>query len=221
LNFPPPCTGCGCCADACLYEARELVGKEVTVEALLTELDKDAMFYQQSNGGITLSGGEVMAADMDFVEELLRACRQRGYSVNIDTCGYAPFVYFQRIMEFVDVFLYDVKIMDPAKHKKYTGCDNKLILDNLVKLSSEARIHLRLPLVEGINSSDYDISLVLDFIRPLKIEQVSLLPYHQLGQHKAERLGLSYPNMAPPDAERLEEIRQQFHNSGYLTKIGG
>jgi pyruvate formate lyase activating enzyme len=223
LNTLGSCTACGACAEACLAGAREIAGKYYTVHQLMHELDKDAMFYEQSGGGVTLSGGEVMTADMGFVEELLRLCKSRGYRVNIDTCGHAPFEHFIRILNLVDVFLYDIKVMNPDKHRQYTGCDNKLILDNLIGLSAAGgKIAVRLPLIEGMNSSDEDINEVLNFLKPLNIMLVHLLPYHSTGRHKAERMGLGeHPGLKAPADERLDEIRQKFHRCGYDARIGG
>lgn len=163
-----------------------------------------------------------MAADQDFVLELLRQCRNRGYSVYIDTSGYAPYVNFQRVLEYVDAFLYDIKFMDPVKHRHYTGRSNRLILDNLVRLSrAGARLHIRLPLLEGVNTSDGEIREIIQFLQPLAIQRVYLLPYHDLGIHKAERLGLTSLSFAPPGEERLEEIKAMFEKAGFIAKIGG
>lgn len=220
--MPLSCSACGACAEACLYGAREIAGRLLSVDQVMAEIDKDAMFYEQSGGGVTLSGGEVMAGHMDFVLDLLRHCRQRGYSVNIDTSGHAPFANFQRVLEYVDVFLYDIKLMDSGKHLSWTGHSNKLILENLVKLSAlGASIYIRLPLLEGINSGDGEINAVIQFLRPLNIQRVYLLPYHDLGRYKAERMGLDTFSMAPPGSERLEEIKAMFEKAGYITKIGG
>lgn len=194
----------------------------MSVDQVMAEIDRDAMFYEQSGGGVTLSGGEVMAGDMDFVLDLLQQCRQRGYSVNIDTSGHTSFANFQRVLEYVDVFLYDIKLMDPGKHRHYTGHSNELILDNLVKLSAlGASIYIRLPLLEGINSTDAEINAVIQCLQPLNIQRVYLLPYHDMGRHKAERLGMDTFSHAPPGRERLEEIKGMFEKAGYITKFGG
>lgn len=166
------CSACGACAEACLNGAREIAGKAMSVEQIMAELDKDSMFYEQSGGGVTLSGGEVMAGNQDFLLALLQNCHERGYSVNIDTSGHAPYDNFRRVLEYVDTFLYDIKLMDPNKHQQYTGISNELILENLVKLSATAKIYIRLPLVEGINSNDAEIKAIIKFLRPLDIERV-------------------------------------------------
>lgn len=129
------CTGCETCLDYCVNNAREVSGKQYTVKELVKELEKDRAFYEQSGGGVTLSGGEVLAQDMDYVENLARELKMRGLSLNIDTCGAVPFERIQRILPWTDTFLYDVKLFKEEDALKYTGMDGTLILDNLEKLS--------------------------------------------------------------------------------------
>ena len=149
------CTACGVCTDWCLNNAREVAGKEYTIKELVKEAEKDRMFYEDSGGGITLSGGEVMVQNMDYIEELCRILYNKGYRVNIDTCGYAPYENFKRILPYVDTFLYDIKAMDPEVHKKFIGVDNALILENLKKLSDDgASINVRIPTIGGVNATE-------------------------------------------------------------------
>lgn len=129
------CTGCETCLDYCVNNAREVSGKQYTVKDLVKELEKDRAFYEQSGGGVTLSGGEVLAQDMDYVENLARELKKRGLSLNIDTCGAVPFERIERILPWTDTFLYDVKLFKEEDAQKYTGMDGTLILDNLEKLS--------------------------------------------------------------------------------------
>lgn len=137
------CRLCERCIDMCLNNVRELAGTEYTVTQLMAEIEKDRPFYDQSGGGVTLSGGEALS-QIEFVAALTQACRERGIAVAVDTCGYAPFSSFERILDNVDMFLYDIKLMDAAPHQQYIGQDNALILDNLRKLAQKkARIHLR------------------------------------------------------------------------------
>ena len=130
------CDGCGTCVDFCNQNLREIVGKEYSVDELVKELKKDEMFYEESGGGVTLSGGEVMTADMAYVEELAKKLSRYGITVTIDTCGQAPYENFARILPYVDTFLYDIKTMDSQVHKKYMGTGNETILSNLEKLSA-------------------------------------------------------------------------------------
>ena len=122
------CTACGKCTDYCNRNLREIAGKEYTVNELVKELRKDEMFYEESGGGVTLSGGEVMAADIEFVEALVKKLYHFCISVTIDTCGQAPYENYKRILPYTDTFLYDIKTLDTELHKKYMGSGNELIL---------------------------------------------------------------------------------------------
>ncbi|MDO4789265.1 MAG: glycyl-radical enzyme activating protein [Johnsonella sp.] len=225
--FPVPrdlCDACGCCVEGCFYGAREKAGKQYSVDEIMKEIDKDKMFYEQSNGGVTLSGGEVMAQDAEFVLQILKRCSRMGYSVNIDTCGYASFERFEKILPYVDTFLYDLKHMDGEKHKELTGKDNRLILENLKKLSEKgAKIHIRVPVIEGVNSDDESIARMADFVKNLNITMLSLLPYHEVGKSKYERIDMKYEgeNFCAPSAERMEELKHIFERKNIKVKIGG
>ncbi len=217
------CVFCEKCVDYCLPNAREIAGREYSVAELSREIEKDKPFYEQSGGGVTLSGGEALC-QIDFVTELVTACKKQGVAVAVDTCGYVPFTYFERLLEFTEIFLYDLKIMDSRLHKKYTGQDNDLILENLCKLSAAgARINLRVPLIAGINTGNDNISATIEFIRNLNIAMVNLLPYHNIGKGKYLRLNRKYSGeeLSAPSPERLAEIRGMFAACGLTTKIGG
>lgn len=218
-----PCLSCESCVDACYHNAREVIGKAYTVQELVSEIQKDRPFYEQSGGGVTLSGGEVMT-HIDFVEELVKACRQQGISVAIDTCGYAPWESFMRIIEDVDIFLYDVKCVDKEDHRKYIGKNNDLILENLKKLSDYgANINLRLPLIRGINTDDKHIEQVLDVISNLTITSINLLPYHNFAAGKYKKINMEYLSeiFSRPSDERVAEIQSRFKEANYKIKIGG
>jgi pyruvate formate lyase activating enzyme len=220
------CDLCKGCLDYCINNAREIVGKEYTVAQLIKEVEKDRMFYEESNGGITLSGGEVMTQNMDYVEELLKKLKRRGYNIAIDTCGQAPYENYKRVLNYVDNFLYDIKLMNNEKHIKYVGKSNEVILDNLKKLSEAgANINIRIPMVEGINTDDKSIE---EFIKCLKdninVQKINLLPYHNTGRSKYERLQKVYEgvNFEAPNEERMKVIKEQFEKAGFTNiKIGG
>ncbi len=222
------CTACGVCTDWCITEAREIAGKEYTVDQLVKEAMKDKVFYEQSGGGVTLSGGEVLACqNMDYVEELCRKLHENGLSVYIDTSGYAPYENLKRLLPYVDVFLYDMKLMDNEMHKKYIGVDNTLILENLVKLSNDgAGIYARLPIIGKVNATDEHIESVIRFLEEnhVNIRQVSLLPYHDIGKGKYSSLDMVYEEdeMEKPVAELMQHFKAMFEEHGFnKVKIGG
>lgn len=222
------CTVCGICTDWCVNNAREIAGKYYTVQELVKEAEKDRAFYEQSGGGITLSGGETLAQDMDYIEKLCRILFNKGYSVNIDTCGYAPYENFQRVLPYVDTFLYDIKAMDPEDHKHYMGVDNALILENLKRLSRDgAKINLRIPIIGGVNDNEEFLDQIFTFLRDndIHLTQVNLLPYHNTGAHKYGKLDRPYDEeerLTVPSKERMEQFKNIFTQHGYMnTKIGG
>lgn len=222
------CTACGVCTDWCITEARELAGKEYTVDALVKEAMKDKIFYEQSGGGVTLSGGEVMASQhMDYVEEVCRKLHENGVSVFIDTSGYTDYENLKRILPYVDVFLYDIKVMDPEDHKKYIGVDNALILENLKKLSDEgAGLYIRLPIIQQVNATDEHIESVIHFLKENNIHarQVNLLPYHDIGKGKYASLDMEYheDEMSVPVSELMEHFKSMFEEQGFnKVNIGG
>ncbi len=218
------CHACGSCVDFCLQNARQIAGQPFSASDTLTQLFADQVFYEQSGGGVTFSGGEPLT-HIDVLEPLAAECKRRGLHVCIDTCGHAPTDSFHRILPHADLFLFDLKHMDPAQHHRHTGQDNRLILDNLRNLSdARANIFLRLPLIEGINDDAANVSTTLAFAKTIRLRQVNLLPYHATGRSKYDRLGLktlTETALAAPTPERLEEIRRQFVASGFTTYIGG
>lgn len=218
------CVNCGICADACNYTAREMAGKEMSVREVFRVAMQDEIFYEQSGGGVTLSGGEVMTQDMDYVVSLLKLLKRRGIHVAIDTCGFAPYENFEKVLPYTDVFLYDLKLMDNEKHRKYIGVPNDLILDNLKKLDAAgAKLNIRMPLIEGVNCDEDHIGQTLALLRTLHPVKVNLLPYHNTGKSKYSRLQQEYADdkLHVPSAEWMEATRQRFVAAGFETKIGG
>ena len=221
------CTLCGNCENFCLQGIREMVGQEYPVKALVKELMKDLMFYEQSGGGVTLSGGEVMAMSTDYVLAIAKALKKEEVSLTIDTCGYVPYEKFEAILPYVNTFLYDVKVMDPKLHKKYIGVDNKLILDNLVKLSDAgARIYIRIPTIKEVNGNEENMKETIRFLKEHDIHpaQVNLLPYHNTGSSKYPKLDMEYKgtDLTAPAKEEMEAFVKMFQDAGFSnTKIGG
>ena len=221
------CRQCGACVDICAHGAREWAGEPWEVRDLVRALEKDRMFYEQSGGGVTLSGGEVLAQDMDYVEALARRLYEDGVSVDIDTCGHAPYEHLKRVLPYTDTYLYDLKLMDPELHKEYIGVDNRLILENLKKLSADgAKINIRLPLIDGVNASDEHIDQVIRFLKEndIRVWQVNLLKYHNTGSSKYKKLGRDYDGacMAVPDDAWLNQVVETFKQNGFPNiHIGG
>ena len=217
------CSACGQCADLCLGDARTLSGhKRYTLPELLCELEKDRVFYEESGGGVTFSGGEALC-QAEAVENLARSCKERGLHVALDTCGHVPFSAFERLLPWTDLFLYDIKHHNSQQHLRHTGQENTLILDNLKKLAAAgAEIFLRLPLIEGINAADTDIEAYIHLLNPLPPRRLFLLPYHAAGVSKWQRLGRKErPALAAPSAERLDTIQRRFAAAGFTVQIGG
>ena len=221
------CRTCGKCVNYCPAGVREIIGNEYSVRALVKELLKDQMFYEQSGGGVTLSGGEVMSMDADYVLAVAKALRREDVSLTIDTCGYAPYERFEQLLPYVDTFLYDVKLMDPEKHKEYTGVDNALILENLTKLAAAgARIYIRIPTIRGVNATRENMQETIRFLKEHDIQpaQVNLLPYHDTGSGKYPKLDMEYKGteLQAPDKEEMEALADLFRDAGFTnTKIGG
>lgn len=221
------CNGCGTCVDYCNLNLREVAGKEYTISELVRELKKDEMFYEESGGGVTLSGGEVMMADMDYVVELAKRLDKMGISVTVDTCGQAPSENFERLLPYVDTFLYDIKTMDNDVHKKYMGMGNEQILKNLEYISSKgARIYIRIPVVREVNGSIEDMGAIIDYLKEkqIRVANVNLLPYHNTGSGKYEKLGLTYKgtDLHAPSNDEMEQFVTLFKESGFHNvKIGG
>jgi len=218
------CDRCGACVDVCYAEAREMVGRRVDVAELVLEIEKDIPFYEQSGGGVTFSGGEPLAQP-DFLLDLLRACQERGIHTAVDTCGFAPWEVLERVRGEVDLFLYDLKLMDDAAHRTYTGVSNASIRANLERLSalSEA-IVIRVPIIPGINDGEPHVQQMAAFVAGLPhVERVDLLPYHHIAADKYRRLGMTYrlPDVPPPTDARMHAIGQIFESSGLSVKIGG
>lgn len=219
------CAACGKCVEACAGNAREISGHEYTVDELVKEAVKDRMFYETSGGGVTLSGGEVLASDMDFVEALCRRLHGEGISVNIDTCGHVPYDCFERVLPYTDTFLYDLKLIKSEAHKRYTGVDNALILENLTRLSADgARIFIRIPVIGGVNDTAGNMLGTITFLREKEISvlRVNLIPYHDTGTGKYAKLGKESATFTVPTGEKMAMLEELFIKNGFShTRIGG
>lgn len=217
------CRECGACTEKCYAEALEMIGREETVEDVLAEVLKDKPFYETSGGGMTLSGGEPLM-QLEFSEELLRQAKAAGLHCALETSGFAPFGHIERLLPFVDLWLYDIKAVSEALHRELTGVSNERILANVRELHRRGvALLLRLPLVPGYNDRDEDLQALATLARELPDTQgVEIMPYHRLGEGKLERLGLAdtaravaqspEPSMVHAWIDRLAELGARVIN---------
>ncbi len=204
-------------ADACLYDALRLVGRNVSVGDLVAEAEKDRAFYGRSGGGITFSGGEPLLQPL-FLSELADALRARGLRTALDTSGLAEWKSLERVARKVDLVLYDLKLMDDVGHREYTGASNRVILENLRRLSTLGRpIRVRIPLVPGVNDGPENVRRTAEFLKPLaNVERVSVLPYHKGGRAKTEGLGkdAGFREFAAPSRAAVDAVLAELSCRG-------
>ena len=201
-----------------------MTGHRLSVSEVLSEIRKDGIFYQDSQGGVTFSGGEPLAQP-EFLRSLLRACSSEGIHTVLDTCGLAPTELALAVAAAADLVLYDLKILDDAKHIRFTGVSNALILKNLEAMGKSCgKVWLRIPIIPGLNDAEEDLDAMAHFAASLAgVRQVNLLPYHKTGVHKFARLGWSYKldHVVPPSPQDMESVARRFRAMGLPTKIGG
>jgi pyruvate formate lyase activating enzyme len=218
------CVYCKTCAQACPAQAVEFIGKTMSVEDVVAEIAKDTLFYDESRGGVTFSGGEPLMQP-SFLTGLLKACGDLDLHRTVDTCGYADTRTLLNVATYTELFLYDLKHMDPERHFRYTGVPNEIILTNLKCLSRQgARIIIRLPLIPGINDDGENIERAGAFLSPLAgVNQVNILPYHHTAEAKYKNLGVKYKaaDIKRPPRDQLESIARQLEKYDLQVKIGG
>ena len=202
----------------------KVVGRDVTVNEIMPEILADLPYYRRSGGGITLSGGEVLA-QADFAAELLRACREAGLHTAIESTANAPWSDIEKLLPYLDLYLLDIKHMDSAKHKEYTGVGNERILENARKIAeSGVELIIRTPVIPGFNDTPEDIKAISHFAKTLPgVREHHLLPYHRLGSDKYDGLGRKYSlkEIEPPSKEKMEYLLSVAETSGLKCKIGG
>lgn len=204
------CVGCGACVKNCPTDALQLVGEEYTPEELYKQIQKDIAFYGEE-GGVTFSGGECML-QIEPLAEILVMCKANGIHTTIDTAGYVPYEYFEKILPYTDLFLYDIKSFDKEKHVMYVGVDNELILDNLKKLlKAGANIWIRVPIIPEVNDSETEMKSIKEFLDQWGVpEKVELLPYHPMGGNKYKALGEQPHTFQVPDPEKMKQLKEIF-----------
>jgi len=219
------CNECAMCVEVCPSGALSMAGREMDAEELVAEIEKDILLFDNSGGGVTFSGGEPLFQPA-FLRESLAQCKLRGISTALETSGYTSPKVFESIIDNVDLFLFDLKLLDDEEHRKYTGVSNRIIKRNLMTLVARRReedLVLRFPVITGINDTEKNVEEFLSFVRGLKrIKRVDLLPYHDVSE-KYRRLGLAYKmtTRTAPSEERLQQIKEKLEKMGLEVGVRG
>jgi glycyl-radical enzyme activating protein family len=220
------CDRCMKCTKVCYAKALNPAGKWMTVDEVMQQVLQDKDFYLHTNGGMTISGGELLT-QADFAYALIQACRDEGIGVVLDTSGFGDYDTLARLAENCNCthILFDMKLIDSEKHREYTGVENELILDNLKQLTMDPalnrKIIMRMPLMKDVNDTDEIIKMTCRFYVENQLKSVTLLPYHELGISKKKHLGETPVVFEPPAKERMEEIKQHFIACGMNVEVLG
>lgn len=218
------CVVCGACVDTCPTEARQVAGRDMWVDEVMEEILKDRVFYDDSGGGVTFSGGEPLA-QARFLSAVLDACHSEGIHTAIDTSGLAAQERLLAITQLADLVLFDIKLVDEERHRAHTGVSNAVILDNLQALGqAHSAIWLRVPVIPGINDDSENLEATAQLASSMpSVRQVSLLPYHRLGSDKLKRLGSEdqLDNIEPPTSSHMQDLAAHLEAAGVMTTIGG
>ena len=220
------CRLCGMCTGVCGAKARVLKGNKMTVSEVIEDLDSDEAFYRSSGGGVTFSGGEPLLHP-EFIKEIAADYRAKGFNSAVETCGCVPWENIEKVKDWLDLFLYDVKFVDEEKHIAYCGGSNRRILDNLKKLCETGNVNVivRTPIIPQINDTERDLKLLTEFLGTIqdKLEGIHILPYHNFGISKYDSLGKEYKlsHIKTPDREHMEKIKDMLEQQGLNVLIGG
>jgi len=207
------------------FKRTEEAGRYCSVKDILEVLEKERIFIDESGGGVTFSGGEPVY-QTDFLAEALDAASKEGYHTAVDTSGYSSTEYYERIIPFTDLFLYDIKLMDESEHTRYTGVSNSLIMKNFrLILESGRDIFVRIPIIPGFNDDDKNLKAIKQLLADSKcanLKRISLLPYHKIGKAKYTRFGIPYRmnGTEPAPQERMDQLKDFFAETGIETKTG-
>ncbi len=210
------CRLCLKCRDECPVEAMDVIGRRMTVAQVMADALKDRVFYEESGGGVTFSGGEPLMQP-DFLISLLKACKQANIHTAVETSGHTPWSVLELASGWTDLFLFDLKLIDSQKSRDVTGVSNEIILENLRKLAQIHRnIIIRIPIIPTVNDDIESIRLFAEHLLGLGLKHVSILPYHQTGEDKYVKTGRNYalPEVFPPDSEKMNEIRRSLEKYG-------
>jgi pyruvate formate lyase activating enzyme len=215
------CSGCGRCVEVCPTAALRRVGRRLGIDALLAEVLRDVDFFRESGGGITLSGGEPVLHSR-FLEVFLPRAKQAGLDVTIETAGHYPFELIEPLLAFLDLVLFDVKLMDSAEHRAMTGRDNETIHQNLRRLVERGvRVEVRMPVIPGCNTAESNVAATAGLLRALGVRTITLLPYNHLWEAKLPTLGQESRSLGlrPPDEAVYAGIREGFARAGVEARL--
>ena len=208
--FEPVCNACGKCVEVCRYGAREISGKNISVEECFREIQKDKDFYLVSGGGVTFSGGEPLLQGESLLE-ILKLCKGDGIHTAIETAGNVEWNQIEAVLPYLDYILYDIKAINEEKHQEFTGVSNRLILENAQKLmkAAKGKLLFRMPVIPGYNDSEYE--KIAEFVKGYPLE---LLPYHTIGKGKYDALGMTYPldDVKAPTAEDMRRLADKYEH---------
>ncbi len=209
--------------DGKCFETESAVGSLQSAVEVMKEIDKDAVFYAESGGGVTFSGGEPLMQPV-ALQELLHLCKSKGYHTAIDTSGHAEPAALQQLIELADLWLFDLKIMDDARHVEYTGVSNELALKNLQALALAGKeVIIRYPFIPGITDETENMKQIAVLMNKLKLNQIDILPYHSIAKEKYRRMGKAFmlEGMEEPDETKVNEVVDFFGSKGFLVGKGG
>jgi len=215
------CELCGDCTRVCYPEARQLVGRQMSLSEVMSAIERDVPFYDESSGGVTLSGGEPLF-QKEFSLAILKACKKLDIHTVLDTCGFASAQTIEQVAPYVDLFLYDLKLIDNEKHLRYTGLSNERILANLQALSSlGADLLVRIPVIPGVNDDPGEMQKIGGFLSALPVQPaVELLAYHNIAEAKYTGLDMEYslPSLQPPSLEHIQALAARLRSFGLAVK---
>ena len=217
------CNFCRRCEDVCPYQAIKVVGSRVTLNDLILVVLRDELFYKNSGGGVTISGGEPFC-QYEFLMEFLKILKEKNINTTVDTNFYIDWEKIQAVMSYVDLFLVDLKTINDDNHIKFTGVSNRLILDNIKKLSeTEKDFWIRISIIPDVNNFSSEINNIISFIKTIEnCNKIQLLPFHQSGKHKYKCLGLDYEflDCSAIDNDEMEKIKSIFEKNNINIKVG-
>lgn len=217
------CTSCGNCVEICPTASQQIIGQKISAENAIKEIEKDHIFFETSNGGVTFSGGEPLMQH-EFLKETLKLCKKRSIHTALDTSGFCHSDVFNTLIKFNDLFLYDLKIIDDQQHKKYTGVSNKKIIKNLdILQKKEKDIIIRFTIVKGITDTKENLRDIINLVSSFeKIKGIDLLPFHNVNE-KYQRIGKQnkLKDIKPPSSNDIKRIKKQFEQKDLNVRISG